>query len=195
MSTVTALSPMPSPDPAWSRQVTSPRRSGGAYSASRDAPPGTSPRREALQQSQRDEQDGSEDADRRMAGEQPHGERRAGHEQHDRRQGPLAAHPVAQRAEEEAAERPDGERDREDREAGEQRGRGVAGGEEDAADDDGQIAVDRVVEPFHGVSDGAAEYRLAERRRLHFISVMLIFHLLDHDVIPVLMLLVIRRFR
>lgn len=41
---------------------------------------------------------------------------------------------------------------------------GLPEGEEDAADDDGQIAVDRVVEPFHGVSDGAAEYRLAERR-------------------------------
>ncbi len=107
---------------------------------------------EALNHAQGDEADGGPDANGRVGGQEADGERGSGHQDDCGGKDRSSADAVAERPPEQATERSDEEGDGEDREATE-RGRGrVVAGEECLADMDGDIRVDAIVEPLHGVA-------------------------------------------
>ncbi len=117
-------------------------------------------RREALEETGRDDDDGGGNADLRIGGTDADDEAaEADHEDGDgERQ--AAAEFVGERREHEGADRAADEADGEGREAGDERGGRIAGGKHLAGEDSGEKAVDRPVVPFDEMADGAAADRL-----------------------------------
>ncbi len=104
--------------------------------------------REALEQAEADQQRGGEQAGVGVGREEPDRRGGAAHQADGDEKGVFAADAVAEPAEQEGAEGPDPETGTEGGEAGEGRGGWVVGGEEQAAEQGGEDAVDEEVVPF-----------------------------------------------
>ena len=118
----------------------------------------------ALCKAQHDEQNRCPDADRGVAGQQPHQHRRRAHEQQRVDQHRLAADLVAVMGEDGAAEGPRDEPDGERSESGQGPGHRIKGWEEDLVEDQGRGgAEDEEVVPLDRRADEAGEGHLARR--------------------------------
>ena len=111
--------------------------------------------RQPLHHAQQRERDRRQDAERRIARQQPDqdGRDRHGGDREGERRAP--PEPVADMADDGAADRPHQVADREHPEGGEQLGDRILVREEMAADLSCEIAVDREIVPFEHVADGA----------------------------------------
>ncbi|MCY1177095.1 hypothetical protein D9M73_173910 [compost metagenome] len=117
--------------------------------------------RQALQQTQADQDDRRGHAYGRVAGQQAHHGRRDAHDHDGDEEGVLASDHVAQAAEHNGAERPDGEAGGEGEQGKDEGGCLVDAGEEVLGDNGGQRAIQIEVVPLEHGAQGRSEDHLA----------------------------------